>query len=99
MSPTTGEGQGAEALFDQALEVADKHLDEALKEGGALADYVTVAMIEAAVNRAVDVAGHEDIAEMLRDLANQIEADMDSDGDDEEDDEDEDEDEEDDDEE
>ena len=32
-------------------------------------------MIEAAVNRAVDVAGHDDIVDMLRDLASQIEAD------------------------
>jgi hypothetical protein len=69
-------GQNAEVLFDKALEVADKHLDAALAEAGPLSDYVTVAMIETAVNRAVDVAGHEDIADMLRDLANQIEADM-----------------------
>lgn len=68
--------QSAEALFEKALEVADKNLDAAIKEAGPLADYVTVAMIEAAVNRAVDVAGHEDIVEMLHDLANQIEADM-----------------------
>lgn len=72
--------QGAEALFDKALEVADKHLEAALQEAGPLSDYVTVAMIEAAVNRAVDVAGHEDIADMLRDLANQIESDMDGEG-------------------
>lgn len=72
----------AEALFDKALEIADKHLEAASSEAGPLADYVLVAMIEAAVNRAVDVAGHADIAEMLRDLAGQIEDDMDSDDED-----------------
>lgn len=79
-------GQNAEIMFDKALEVADKHLDAAIKDSGPLGDYVTVAMIEAAVNRAVDVAGHEDIADMLRDLASQIESDMNSeeDGDEEE---------------
>lgn len=70
----------AEALFEKALEVADKHLGHATQEGGPLADYIIVAMIEAAVNRAVDVAGHEDIVDMLRDLADQIEADMDDEG-------------------
>jgi hypothetical protein len=65
----------AEALFEKALEIADKHLDAAGTEAGPLADYVVVAMIEAAVNRAVDVAGHEDIVDMLRDLAAQIESD------------------------
>lgn len=75
----------AEALFDKALEIADKHLEAAAGEAGPLADYVVVAMIEAAVNRAVDVAGHADIAEMLRDLAGQIEDDMDGDDDEEDD--------------
>ncbi len=69
--------QSAEALFEKALEVADKHLIAAAAEAGPLADYVVVAMIEAAVNRAVDVAGHADIVDMLRDLATQIESDMD----------------------
>jgi hypothetical protein len=67
--------QSAEALFDQALKVAEKHLDAALKEAGPLAPYVAVAMIEAAVNRGVDVAGHEDISDMLHDLAAQIDND------------------------
>ncbi len=69
--------QSAEALFEKALEVADKHLSAAAAEAGPLADYVVVAMIETAVNRAVDVAGHADIVDMLRDLATQIETDMD----------------------
>lgn len=81
--------QSAEALFEKALEVADKNLDAAIKEAGPLADYVTVAMIEAAVNRAVDVAGHEEIVDMLRDLATQIESDMEEEGEGEEEEEDE----------
>ena len=86
-----GEPEGtAEALFEKALEVADKHLDAAGKEAGPLADYVVVAMIEAAVNRAVDVAGHADIVDMLRDLATQIESDMDDEDEDEDDSDDED---------
>ena len=72
----TQDNESAEVLFDKALDVADRHLGEAIKEGGPLSDYVVVAMIEAAVNRAVEVAGHEDIVEMLRDLAQQIEEDM-----------------------
>jgi len=72
----TTSGENAEALFDKALEVADRHLDAAIKEAGALGDYVIVGMIEAAVNRGVEVAGHEDIVDMLRDLAQQIENDM-----------------------
>lgn len=65
----------AEAMFDKALDIAEKHLNKAVSEGGALGPYVAVAMIEAAVNRAVDETSHEDIIDMLRDLAAQIEAD------------------------
>lgn len=75
------QSQSAEALFEKALEVADKHLSAAASEAGPLADYVVVAMIETAVNRAVDVAGHADIVDMLRDLASQIESDMDDEDD------------------
>lgn len=67
--------QTAEALFDKALSVAEKHLEMAIKEGGPLGPYVAVAMIEAAVNAAVDETSHEDVVDMLRDLAAQIEAD------------------------
>ena len=73
--------QTAEALFDKALSVAEKHLEEAIKEGGPLGAYVAVAMIEAAVNRAVDETSHEDVVDMLRDLASQIEQDADGDDD------------------
>ncbi|MFV3075089.1 hypothetical protein [Niveispirillum fermenti] len=65
----------AEQLFDKALDVAEKHLEAAMKEGGALSGYVAIAMIEAAVNQAVEETSHEDVADMLRDLADQIEAD------------------------
>ncbi len=76
----------AEALFERALKLAEKHMDSALTEAGSLAPYVAVAMIEASVNRGVEVAGHADISDMLRDLAAQIEEDMDSAGGDDEDD-------------
>lgn len=65
----------AEAMFDKALEIAEKHLGSAIKEGGPLGPYVAVAMIEAAVNQAVEETSHEDVIDMLRDLAAQIEAD------------------------
>jgi len=65
----------AEVMFDKALEIAEKHLGKAMSEAGALGPYVAVAMIEAAVNAAVDETSHEDVVDMLRDLANQIEED------------------------
>lgn len=65
----------AEELFDQAVVIAEKHLDIALDEAGPLADYVAVAMVEVAVNAAVEAAGHEDMVKVLRDLADQIEQD------------------------
>lgn len=65
----------AEAMFEKALDIAEKHLEQAIKEGGSLGPYVAVAMIEAAVNRAVDETSHEDVVDMLRDLAQQIESD------------------------
>jgi hypothetical protein len=65
----------AEAMFDKALDIAEKHLEAAMKEGGPLSSYVAVAMIEAAVNQAVEETSHEDVVDMLRDLASQIEQD------------------------
>jgi hypothetical protein len=65
----------AAAMFDKALDLAEKHLLEAMKEGGPLSAYVAVAMIEAAVNQSVEQTSHEDVIGMLRDLADQIEAD------------------------
>lgn len=65
----------AEQLFDKALDIAEKHLEMAQKEAGALSAYVAVAMIEVAVNQAVEETSHADVVDMLRDLANQIEED------------------------
>ncbi|WP_119679985.1 hypothetical protein [Indioceanicola profundi] len=67
----------AEQLFDKALDIAEKHLEAAMKEAGPLSAYVSVAMIEVAVNQAVDETSHTDVVDMLRDLANQIEQDAD----------------------
>ncbi|MEI7609280.1 MAG: hypothetical protein WCJ64_18020 [Rhodospirillaceae bacterium] len=69
----------ADAMFDKALDIAEKHLKRAIEEGGVLGPYVAVAMIEAAVNSAVDETSHEDVVDMLRDLANQVEEDADED--------------------
>ncbi len=65
----------AEQLFDKALDIAEKHLEAAQKEAGSLSAYVAVAMIEVAVNQAVEETSHADVVDMLRDLANQIEED------------------------
>lgn len=73
----------AEAMFEKALDIAEKHLEKAIADGGPLGPYVAVAMIEAAVNVAVDETSHEDVVDMLRDLAAQIEADADVDEEDE----------------
>lgn len=83
MEPTEQGEQTAEALFEKALDIAETHLQKAMQEAGMLSDYVAVAMIEAAVNRAVDLTSHADIVDMLRDLAGQIEADQQGMGDDE----------------
>lgn len=69
----------AEEMFDRALDLAERHLKAAVTEGGDIGPYIAVAMIEAAVNQAVDDTSPEDVVEMLRDLANQIEADADDD--------------------
>jgi hypothetical protein len=65
----------AEQMFEKALNIAEKHLEAAQTEGGPLSAYVAIAMIEAAVNQAVEETSHMDIVDMLRDLADQIEAD------------------------
>jgi hypothetical protein len=65
----------AEAMFEKALDIAEKHLERAMKEGGPMSAYVAVAMIEAAVNQSVEETSHEDVIDMLRDLAAQIEQD------------------------
>ena len=62
-----------EATFGTALMVAETHLNRAIAAGGELGPYVAMAMIEAAVNSAVDVTSHDDVVDMLRELANQVE--------------------------
>ncbi|HYC04209.1 MAG TPA: hypothetical protein VED40_12995 [Azospirillaceae bacterium] len=74
MSDATN-NQTAEALFEKALAIAEKHLEAAMKEAGPLSAYVAVAMIEVAVNQAVEETTHEDVVDMLHDLADQIEQD------------------------
>lgn len=74
----TSDAEDSASVYEKALDIAEKHLDRALDEGGEIAPYVAVAMIEAAVNAAVDETSPEDIVEMLRDLIEQIEADTDS---------------------
>jgi hypothetical protein len=74
---TSREEQEAEAMFEKALGIAETSLDKAMETAGDLSDYVAVAMIEAAVNRAVELTSHADIVDMLRDLADQIEDDAD----------------------
>jgi len=66
----------AEALFEEALDLAESHLVKAMQVKADLAPYVAVAMIETAVNHAVEVTSAEDVVAMLHDLIGQIEADM-----------------------
>lgn len=68
-----------EAMFEKAQAIADKHLEAAMNEAGEMAPFLAVSMIEAAVNAAVDIIGAENVIEMLRDLAQQIEDDSDED--------------------
>jgi hypothetical protein len=67
--------------YDKALSLAEKHLETAMKSSGDLADYLPVAMIEAAVNQSAEIADPEELAEFLRELADDIIGDND-DGDD-----------------
>lgn len=75
MADTPANDDATEEMFEQALTIAEKHLGMAMEEAGDIADYVAVAMIEVAVNQAIDAAGHEDMINVLRDLADQIEQD------------------------
>ena len=64
-----------EASFEKSLDVAEKHLKNAMTEGAMLGPYIAVAMIEAAVNRAVMDISPDDVVGMLRELAEQVETD------------------------
>jgi len=68
--------------YDKALSLAEKHLETAMKTSGDLADYLPVAMIEAAVNQSAEIADPEELAEFLRELADDIIGDDTEDGDD-----------------
>ncbi len=78
----TNSDQSSDVVFEKALAIAEKHLKKAIEEGCVIGPYVAVAMIESAVNIAVDEVGHEDVIDMLRELANQVEEDAKSDPDD-----------------
>jgi hypothetical protein len=58
--------------YDKALVLAEKHLETAMKSSGDLADYLPVAMIEAAVNQSSEIADPEELADFLRELADSI---------------------------
>jgi hypothetical protein len=58
--------------YDKALSLAEKHLETAMKSSGDLADYLPVAMIEAAVNQSAEFADPEELADFLRELADDI---------------------------
>ncbi|HVJ55785.1 MAG TPA: hypothetical protein VM689_25205 [Aliidongia sp.] len=62
-------------MYDQAAEIAAKHLNAALDEGGPLENLVAIMMVEAAVNAAVDATSREDVVRLLEDLVSQIEDD------------------------
>ena len=64
-----------EAMYDKAADIAGKHLNAALDEGGPLEYLVAVMMVEAAVNSAVEATSREDIVRLLKDLIEQIESD------------------------
>ena len=58
--------------YDKALALAEKHLESAIKSGGDLAEYLAVAMIEAAVNQSSEIADPEELADFLRELADSL---------------------------
>ncbi len=65
-----------DAMYDKASEIAEKHLNAALQEGGSLEYLVAVMMVEAAVNVSVELTSPEDIVRLLKDLVEQIEEDI-----------------------
>lgn len=66
-----------EAIYDKALAISEKKLEDALRDGGQeLAPFVAVTMIEAAVNSAADLLPLEDVAEMLQNILEQMNEDL-----------------------
>ncbi len=76
MSSQDNNDDEVEAMFDQALTLAETNLDTLMQANPDSAAYIAVAMIEAAVNRAVELATPEDVTSMLQDLIDQIEGDL-----------------------
>lgn len=72
----------SEEAFNKALEIAERHLAAARAEAADVAPYISIAMLEVAANEAVDDTSEDDVAAMLRDLADQIENGGDDDADD-----------------
>lgn len=64
-----------EALFEQALTLSEGSIDTLMQAHPQSAAYIAVAMIEAAVNRAVELTTPEDVISMLQDLIEQIDSD------------------------
>lgn len=75
MSSQDNNDDEVEAMFDQALTLAETNLDTLMQANPDSAAYIAVAMIEAAVNRAVELATPEDVTSMLQDLIDQIDGD------------------------
>ncbi len=76
MTMASDSNQPIDAMYDRAAEIAERHLDAALQEAGALEYLVAVMMVEASVNAAVESTSHEDVVRLLRDLTKQIEDDI-----------------------
>ena len=65
-----------DAQYDEALQIAEKHLAAALEEGRELDYLVAVMMVETAVNAAAELTSREDLVRLLSDLVRQIEMDI-----------------------
>jgi hypothetical protein len=73
-SQDNGRADGpSNAEYERALEIAQTCLDQATDQAGDLDFLVSVMMIEAAVNMAVDLTCEEDVLRLLKDLVQQIE--------------------------
>lgn len=80
-----------EKMFDQALEISERHLAKAVEENPDMEPYIVVAMIEAAVNYAASATSPADVISILNDLIDQMENAAEDDDDDDDDDDEEDE--------
>lgn len=62
-----------EQMFEQALEISERHLNKAVEENPDMEPYIVVAMIEAAVNYAASSTSPADVVSILHDLIEQME--------------------------